>query len=162
MSDMKRVLATAALAAALLATCPSPARADLTGFFGFSPTPSTRSTRGFAVGINLLVVGFEFEYANTAEDERQAAPRLTTRMVNGLLLTPSGSTQLYLTGGAGLYTETYRGFKDTSLATAVGGGLKIGLAGPLRLRLDYRVFHLHGDALYKNPQRFYTGVSIAF
>lgn len=159
---MKRLFAATGLAAAMLLACPAPARADLTGFFGFSPTPSKRSTRGFAVGINLLVVGFEFEYGNTTQDESQAAPSLKTRMFNGLLLTPSGSTQLYLTGGAGYYTEQYRDHKESSLATCIGGGLKLGLAGPLRLRLDYRVFHLRGNPLYRNPKRFYAGVSVAF
>jgi hypothetical protein len=159
---MKRVLAATSLAAALVVASPTPARADLTGFFGFSPTPSKRSTRGFAVGINLLVVGFEFEYGNTTQDERQAAPALTTRMFDGMLLTPSGSTQLYLTAGAGYYTETYRDRRESSVATCIGGGIKLGLAGPFRLRLDYRIFHLRGDPLYRDPKRFYAGVSMAF
>ncbi len=36
------------------------------------------------------------------------------------------------------------------------------LAGPLRLRLDYRVFTLQGDPLHSKPQRFYAGFNIKF
>ena len=40
--------------------------------------------------------------------------------------------------------------------------MKISLAGPLRLRLDYRVFTLQGDALHSKPQRFYAGLNLKF
>jgi hypothetical protein len=36
------------------------------------------------------------------------------------------------------------------------------LAGPLRLRLDYRVFTLSGDARHSKPQRFYAGLNVKF
>ncbi len=140
----------------------APARADLTAFFGLSPTPSTRSAKGFAVGLNLLVVGFEFEYANTREDERDAAPGLQTYMFDALVITPTGGTQLYLTAGGGLYREAYRDVHATSFGTNFGGGIKFALAGPLRIRLDYRVFALRGGAIYKNPQRFYAGINVQF
>jgi hypothetical protein len=44
----------------------------------------------------------------------------------------------------------------------VGGGVKITLIGPLRLRLDYRVHTLRGTSLYSNPKRFYAGVNLKF
>jgi len=44
----------------------------------------------------------------------------------------------------------------------VGGGVKMSLIGPLRLRLDYRVFTLRGSPLYEKPQRFYAGVNLKF
>jgi hypothetical protein len=44
----------------------------------------------------------------------------------------------------------------------VGGGVKVNLAGPLRLRFDYRVFTLQGDPLHSNPQRFYAGLNLKF
>jgi opacity protein-like surface antigen len=44
----------------------------------------------------------------------------------------------------------------------VGGGVKINLAGPLRLRLDYRVFTLQGSQRDAKPQRFYAGVNLKF
>jgi hypothetical protein len=36
------------------------------------------------------------------------------------------------------------------------------LFGPIRLRLDYRVMTLQGDARHPKPQRFYAGVNFKF
>jgi hypothetical protein len=36
------------------------------------------------------------------------------------------------------------------------------LIGPLRLRLDYRVFTLQGSPLHPKPQRFYAGINLKF
>ena len=44
----------------------------------------------------------------------------------------------------------------------VGGGVKVNLAGPLRLRFDYRVFTLQGTPRHAKPQRFYAGVNLKF
>ncbi len=52
-----------------LAASASPARADITAFLGLSPTPNNHSVKGFSVGVGLLIVGFEFEYANLSEDD---------------------------------------------------------------------------------------------
>ena len=158
---MKRVSALALLALALVAARPAPAYADLTAFLGLGTSPSTRPARGFAFGINLLIVGFEFEYSRTAEDLVKAAPGLTTGMFNGMVMTPTGNTQVYLTAGGGLFRERISDTTATSFGTNIGGGVKIGLVAPLRLRLDYRVYNLR-QAGYKTPQRFYAGVNIAF
>ena len=51
------------------------------------------------------------------------------------------------TPGGGVYHESCRSEPnddETNFGTNVGGGAKITLAGPLRLRLDYRVFTLRG------------------
>ena len=40
--------------------------------------------------------------------------------------------------------------------------MKIRVLGPVRLRLDYRVFQLKGEPLYATYQRFYAGANIAF
>jgi hypothetical protein len=159
---MTRAATIALLALTLLAASATPARADLTGFFGISPTPAKHTTKGFAFGISMVVVGFEFEQAQTAANEAKGAPGVRTTMFNGMLQTPTSGSQLYLTGGGGWYKETYRDRDDTGVATNVGGGIKIALAGPVRLRLDYRIFNLRNNPLYKNPKRFYAGVSIAF
>ena len=50
----------------------------------------------------------------------------------------------------------------TNVGTNFGGGVKISLLGPLRVRVDYRVFKLSGDAVYETPQRFYVGANLAF
>lgn len=158
---MKRALVITALAASGLLALPGRADADVTFFLGFSPTPESRSTRGFAAGINMLLVGFEFDYSSTGEDRAAGAPSLRTGMLNGLLMTPT-KTQLYLTAGGGFFRESLAGESETSFGTNIGGGVKMPLLGPLQLRLDYRVYNLRGDARFKNPQRFYAGVNLSF
>jgi hypothetical protein len=158
---MQRVLSVLTLAVTIVMAHPLPAVADVTAFWGGTTTPVTRGARGFAIGLSLIVVGFEFEYSHTAEDEVDLAPGLRTGMINGLIQTPT-RTQLYLTAGGGFYRERLADESETSVGTNIGGGMKIGLAGPFRLRLDYRVFALRGNPLYKNPQRLYAGVNVSF
>jgi len=141
---------------------PRVAAADITGFLGFSPTPSSRGLAGLGFGMNLLIVGFELEYAHISEDPLQAAPSLRTGMVNGLLQTPTSRTQFYVTVGGGFFREALDDVSHTGFGTNIGGGVKLGLVGPLRLRLVYRVLTLSGDSLHKNPQRFYAGANLSF
>jgi hypothetical protein len=159
---MRRVVRCALLAVVLVVLAAGPARADATAFWGLSPTPATRATRGFAFGVNLLVIGFELEYGNTTEDLLNAAPGLRTGMINGLIQTPTSKTQVYLTAGGGFYRERLGADATTNVGTNIGGGIKMGLVGPLRLRLDYRVFSLRGLPLTSTPQRFYAGVNFSF
>jgi opacity protein-like surface antigen len=159
---MKRGPLVALLLAFLL--IPSAAYADLTAFLGVNPTPVNRPVRGFAVGAGLLIVGFEFEYANTSDDEVLAAPKLQTYMFNGLVQTPVpiAGMQFYATAGGGGYHESLFDTSETHVGYNIGGGVKWSLAGPLRLRLDYRVFTLQGEPRYSNPQRFYAGINLKF
>jgi hypothetical protein len=149
----------------------SDARADLTGFIGVTPTPVSRPTEGFGIGTGLIIVAFEFEYAQTNENldnpTGTVAPALHTFMGNGLLQTPIPifGMQFYATAGGGLYHETVSldlNGNVTNIATNVGGGAKINLVGPLRLRLDYRVFHLQGSPREPTVQRFYAGINLKF
>jgi hypothetical protein len=160
-TTMTRTLCTLLLVVVLVGAVPRRAAADATAFWGLSPTASARSARGFAVGVSLLVVGFEFEYASTAEDELELAPALRTGMINALIQTPT-RTQFYLTAGGGFYRERLAGEGETHFGTNIGGGVKLPLTGPLRLRLDYRVFNLRGSPIYKSPQRFYAGLNLSF
>ena len=85
-----------------------PAFADATVFLGSTTTPANRAAKGFAVGVGLLVVGFEFEYRRHAEDAaRRTAPSLRTGMGNVLLQTPVAirGFQPYFTTGGGVYRE---------------------------------------------------------
>lgn len=143
---------------------PVQAYADVTAFLGINPTPTNRAVRGVSAGVGLLVVGFEFEYANTTEDLREGAPALRTFMVNGLVQTPIpiAGVQFYGTAGVGGYRETLDDRSETNVGMNVGGGIKMSLLGPLRLRLDYRVFTLRGTPLYDRPQRFYAGLNLKF
>jgi opacity protein-like surface antigen len=162
----KRVFITATTC--LFCALAVPAFADLTAFLGVSPTPERRLLRGAAVGMGLLVVGFEFEFAAISADEELGAPSLKTGMANVLVQTPVpvGRFQFYGTVGGGLYRERLKttaiDHSETSFGSNIGGGAKMTLAGPLRLRLDYRLFNLHGDPLHDKVHRFYAGLNLAF
>ena len=152
------------MALAALVLLPSTASADFTAFLGVNPTPSSRVVRGLSLGVGLVIVGFEFEYANTSEDLDEVAPGLRTVMFNGLVQTPVpiAGMQFYATAGGGGYRETLNDISETHVGINVGGGVKMTLAGPLRLRLDYRVFTLQGDPRHSKPQRFYAGLNLKF
>jgi hypothetical protein len=165
MSFSNRGLVPVVLAGVLAILRPAPALADATLFLGAGTSPDTRPVVGGALGAGLLVVGFEFEYAATREDLAVAAPALHTFMGNVLLQTPVpvAGVQIYGTVGGGLYRERLGdAVRETHIGTNVGGGVKIGLAGPLRLRLDYRVFVLRGTPLHDTTSRFYAGLNLAF
>ncbi|MEX1130372.1 MAG: hypothetical protein WD227_02820 [Vicinamibacterales bacterium] len=161
---MRHILLLPALLTAALFV-PATASADVTAFFGVNPTPSNRVLTGFSGGVGLIIVGFEFEYANTVEDLDQLAPGLKTYMVNGLVQTPIpvGGMQFYATAGGGVFRETLSDDTVTDVGFNIGGGVKMNLAGPLRLRLDYRVFTFRGeDVRHSKPQRFYAGLNLKF
>jgi Outer membrane protein beta-barrel domain len=160
---MTRTLVVA-LSCAVMCAIPSSAFADFTAFLGVNPTPTNRPVRGFSVGGGLVIVGFEFEYASSSEDEDELSPRLRTFMGNGLLQTPFpiAGMQFYATAGGGVYRETLLEDSETHVGINVGGGVKMSLAGPLRLRLDYRVFTLQGEPRHARPQRFYAGLNLKF
>ena len=147
---------------ALLIALPAPAFADATVFMGLLNKPDRHLTRGFAAGIGLLVVGFEFEYANAAEDVVKARPSLTTGMGNVLVQTPFSSIQLYATAGGGVYRERLGDTQETNLGLNFGGGVKFSVLGPLRVRLDYRIFNLRGEPLHPTVHRGYAGVNLKF
>ena len=153
---------TVALASVLLALTAVPARADLTAIIGANTTPANRQVRGAALGMGLLVVGFEFEYAYSPDDLSAAAPSLKTGMGNLLLQTPAAimGFQPYFTTGAGIYQEELGLHSDTGVGFNTGGGVKVSLAGPLRLRVDYRVFKLGSGALNSPAHRFYAGLNL--
>ncbi len=143
------------------------ASADITGFLGVNTTPERRTVKGLAVGAGLLIAGFEVEYADTSEDLVVRGPRLRTFMFNGLVQTPIpvAGMQFYGTAGGGVYREGLSDLpngNETNFGINVGGGAKISLAGPLRLRIDYRVFTLRGTPRHSNVQRFYAGINLKF
>ena len=154
----------AVLALAMMAATPSIARADATAFLGRNSGGDDRSvTRGFAVGVSLLVVGFEFEYANSAEDPTDLTPSLRTTSGNVFAQTFGlPGFQLYATTGAGIYRERLGNDQETAFLLNNGGGIKINVAGPIRARVDYRVFTLKGDPRHSTVQRIYAGLNLAF
>ena len=171
---MRKRCLIASIACLIALLLPSVAAADITAFLGRTTTPSARPARGFAVGTGLLIVGFEFEYSATDEDLNPptgsafaTVPDLRTFMFNGLVQTPIpiARMQFYGTIGGGVYREKLSiepADTRTNFGTNVGGGAKISLVGPLRLRVDYRIFSLRGEPRHKNVQRIYAGVNLMF
>ena len=152
------------LVLAVIALTPATARADATAFLGRHSAGDDRSTtRGFAFGASLLVLGFEFEYANSSEDQSTARPSLRTTAGNVAVQTFGlPGFQLYATTGAGYYRERLGSDEETGLLLNSGGGVKIKIAGPLRVRIDYRIFTLKGDPRHTNVQRIYAGANLSF
>jgi hypothetical protein len=147
---------------AIVILCPSAARADATFFVGSNFTPENRPVIGGAIGVSLLVVGFEFEYSKTSEDLDSLAPSLITGMGNVLVQLP-GSVSPYGTIGAGFYREKLGELSsETHFGSNFGGGLKITLAGPLRVRIDYRLFSLQGNPRESKSHRIYAGLNLMF
>jgi len=173
-----------ALPAALLLVIAGavPAHADITAFIGGQGNPSTRFTRGAALGAGFLIIGFEGEYAQASGDDEcgplagtSCAPSVRTVMFNGLVQTPRGiipGAQLYATAGGGYFRVRYETLdvQEEGFGTNIGGGVKISLAGPLRIRLDYRIFQLTdkleattgGIGFDKTSHRFYAGANFDF
>jgi len=138
--------------------------ADITGFIGTNTTPENRRVTGFAFGGGLLIFGFEFEYGSSPESAEDLAPSLRTGMGNVLLQTPFAifGFQPYFTTGAGGYQETLAAREHIDFGFNTGGGVKVNLFGPVRLRVDYRAFRLADDALYPTAHRLYAGLNLKF
>jgi len=151
-----------ASAGLLLLMATAPARADITGFIGANTTPANRQVRGAAFGLGVLVVGVEFEYAFTPDAPTASAPSLRTGMGNVILQTPVSffGIQPYFTTGGGIYREELGLHEDTGFGLNTGGGVKVSLIGPIRLRVDYRIFKLGSGALYSPAHRIYAGLNL--
>jgi hypothetical protein len=159
-----RTARAAALSSLILLLVAAPAAADATFFLGANTTPESRRTQGFSVGAGLLLVGFEFEYASTSDDPQSLAPGLKTYAGNVLLQTPFTifGIQPYFTTGGGAYREEISNRDRTGFGLNTGGGVKVNLIGPLRLRVDYRAFQLGDDAPESPAHRLYAGVNLRF
>jgi hypothetical protein len=142
----------------------STASADITAFLGANMSPANRQVRGGAIGFGLLVVGFELEYAFTPDEPNALAPSLKTGSGNLLLQTPIAfmGIQPYFTTGGTVYRETLGTHADTSFGINTGGGVKISLLGPVRLRVDYRVLKLGKEAVTSPSHRVYAGLNLKF
>ena len=159
-----RLIRLLCFATLLTAVMSVPAFADATVFIGNTATPANRPVKGLALGVGLLVVGFEFEFAETGETVNEAAPSLRTGMGNVLLQTPIpvAGIQFYVTTGGGVYRERLGTLQETQLGLNTGGGAKISVLGPIRARIDYRVFKLRGEPLHAVVHRVYAGLNLKF
>ena len=152
------------LVCCLLAACARDAAADVTAFIGVTPSPRNHAVRGAALGFGFLIIGFELEYANAVEDALEGLPGLQTGSGNLMVQTPVeiAKTTFYGTTGGGIYRERLLTQQETAIATNVGGGAKIRLTGPLRVRIDYRIFRLQGEPINKTYHRLYFGANLSF
>jgi hypothetical protein len=144
---------------------PPPFQLDGTVFVGPTMVPTARRSVGFAFGGGGSAVRYEIEYASSVSDPAKSAPSVHTAMANLLVQSggPIPSVRFYGTAGFGFYGESFEnGRGNTDTGTNVGGGAKITLAGPLRLRLDYRGFFFRGTAAHSKPQRLYAGINLGF
>ena len=161
-----RAFAPAALAAFLWLLAPAVASADATVFIGANTAPANRVAKGVAIGAGLLIIGFEFEYADTTDDVAAGAPSLKTGTGNVLLQTPIAfaGVQPYFEIGGGVYHEELGTFSNTGFTGNTGGGVKISLVGPVRLRVDYRLITLKNGALTSSTpaHRIYAGLNLKF
>lgn len=158
---LRTLTATFVLTCAFLTGAASPARADITAFLGLSPTPERHAVKGLSVGAGFLVIGFEAEFADLSENTDDGLPGLKTYSANVLAQTPT-SVQLYGTLGVQGFRETLGAAQETHVGTNIGGGVKIKLVGPVRVRLDYRIFKLQGSPIHDVYQRFYAGANLKF
>jgi hypothetical protein len=161
---MPSPLRAALFAAVCLLAGPRQARADLTVFAGLQTAVDTRPATGISVGLGLLLLGWEVEVARANGQQATLIPSLATGTASVYVQNPIpiSGLQFYAIAGAGVYRERLDAtYQQTDGHLAVGGGVKIGLAGPLKLRLDYRFFKLR-DALSESPQRVYAGLTLSF
>jgi hypothetical protein len=157
------LLLAAVLAAGSVLCTPREARADLTAFVGTFRTTENQPVRGVSLGMKILLVGVEFEYAFVPEDTEQVHPSIQEGSAALIAETPTGRVKLYGVAGAGVYRERLgEATLSTSWSLHIGGGLKIGLAGPVGIRLDYRIVTLNGRATDKQQQRLYAGLNLNF
>jgi hypothetical protein len=144
------------------------AHADLTGFAALT-APTPRGTVGGAFGRSNDWGGFELELAHTYLDSSTGAPTVVTYGVSFFkrFKSPSPRVTFYGLVGFGVYCET-GGRANSGLGgnKNLGGGAHLRVAGPLKLRLDYRWFRLGtpdgGEPVSRNLQRLSAGLSVAF
>jgi opacity protein-like surface antigen len=137
---------------------------DLTGFLGTTVNSPHRPMRGLSVGVSVLAVGFEFEYFSSSENIAESRPSLRGGMFSGMVQTPFavGGITLYGSVGAGVIRQGLAGVNDTGFGIGIGGGVKVNLAGPLRLRVDYRRIKQQGNDHPDPMHRLYAGLTVAF
>jgi hypothetical protein len=152
------------LAFALILLVPCSASADLTGFYGKTRAGgSNRTVKGAALSVGRTAK-FEFEYATTQKDLSKEQPQLTTYMLSSLIQSPNTASRMQLYGvtGVGKYRETLGAVSESNYGFTFGAGMKMRIAGPIGVRVDYRIFTLRGTPTYKKPQRLYAGLNLTF
>ena len=166
-----RKLMRVAWLGALILMNPVSARADATVLLGLMSVGGPRPSFGVAVGYCPSAAGFEIEYLGTlggqTADHSSAGGIFASLIVQPVTIS---NVQFFGIGGFGVWGETFADGTGTGELNAknIGGGVKIGIAERLRLRLDYRLFLLgdpegaSGVPSTKHPQRLSAGLHLVF
>jgi opacity protein-like surface antigen len=142
---------------------------NVTAFAGAAMTPDPQVATGIAVGLKPrpIPVTLEFEYSRSGSDPAAGVPAIGTFSANILLQFPVQASrhQWYGTFGVGVYGLSLDGeVSEPEGVWNVGGGAKIAIAGPLKLRVDYRAFRLAPIAgeYHSHVHRLYMGILAGF
>ncbi len=158
---------TVSTASAVAQTRESPV--NVTAFAGVAMAAGPHVAIGVAVGVRPRPgpVSIEFEYSRSRSDPPAGVPAIVTFSGNLLVQLPIRPSrfQFYGTFGVGLYVLLLdHRSSEPNDARNFGGGVKITLAGPLKLRMDYREFRLAriGGEDHSNEHRFCVGIVTGF
>ncbi len=168
----RRCIALAVLAILALSVAPAMAQMEVpvnvTAFTGVAMVPDAHRALGVAAGLILIdaPIRLEFEYGRTGSDPATAVPEIRT-FAGNFHVQPRQPwrLQIYGTVGIGIYRMLLdHRSSEANDATNVGGGAKLSLVGPLKLRLDYRRFSLAAirGQYHSNEHRFYAGITAGF
>ena len=142
---------------------------NVTAFAGVAMTPDPHAAIGVAVGVRPrpIPVSLEFEYSRSQSDPAAGVPAIVAFAGNLLVQLPVQPSrfQFYGTFGVGLYVQPLDNHSsEPNDARNFGGGVKVTLAGPLKLRMDYRAFRLAPivGEYHSNEQRLYAGIVAGF
>jgi hypothetical protein len=142
---------------------------NATAFAGAAMTPDPHVAIGIAVGLRPrpTPVALEFEYSRSGSDPAEGVPAIVTFSGNVLLQFPVQASryQFYGTFGVGVYGLSLDSkSSEPEGVWNFGGGAKITVAGPLKLRVDYRAFRLAPipREYHSNEHRLYLGIVAGF
>ena len=140
----------------------STASADITAFLGSDHDAVERAwSRASPSASGLLIVGVRIRVRATptriwSRRRRDCGRSCSTVCCRRRSRSPGCSSTA--PPAAACYRETLStSSSETNFGINVGGGVKMSLAGPLRLRLDYRVFTLRGTPLHSKPAALLCG-----
>ena len=126
---------------ALVLMNPVSARADATVLVGLKSVEGLRPSFAWSFGYRPSAVGVEVEYLSTRPGDYSAGGIFGSVIVIPVTI---AKAHIFVVGGVGVWGEGFEGGKRTGVLSAVnvGGGVLVDLTGPLKLRLDYRLFRL--------------------
>jgi hypothetical protein len=161
-------LTTISTAPAAAQTAESPV--GVTAFGGVAWAPGPHPASGIAVGVkprDRTPLGLEFEYARSRRDPASGVPGIVT-VAGNFVIQPAlkwSRVRVYATLGVGGYVLLRdHGSSEANDARNFGGGVKMTIAGPFKLRMDYRRFLLAriGGEYHSNEHRLYLGIVAGF